>query len=92
MKKNIFFASALVVLGLTACENGFDEYEENLSPVQTEQVAKANSLLQLRTRAAGDEDATISYPVQVYVFKGNKCESVQTKSKCNKKRLSNKNR
>ena len=78
MKKNIFFASALVVLGLTACENGFDEYEENLSPVQTEQVAKANSLLQLRTRAAGDEDATISYPVQVYVFKGNKCESVQT--------------
>ncbi len=78
MKKNFFFASALVVLGLTACENGFDEYEENLSPVQTEQVAKANSLLQLRTRAAGDEDATISYPVQVYVFKGNKCESVQT--------------
>ena len=37
----------------------------------------ANSLLQVRTRAGGNE-ATISYPVQVYVFQGEDCKAVQT--------------
>lgn len=37
----------------------------------------ATSMLQVRTRAGGDE-ATISYPVQVYVFQGEECKAVQT--------------
>ena len=36
-----------------------------------------NAMLQVRTRAGGDE-ATISYPVQVYVFQGDECKAVQT--------------
>jgi len=58
MNKQILFASALAVLGLTACEKGLD-VGEDISP--TGQVK--NSVLQVRTRgsATGDE-ATVSYP------------------------------
>ena len=38
----------------------------------------ANSLLQVRTRAAGDDEATVAYPVQLYVFQGEECKAVQT--------------
>ena len=39
----------------------------------------ANSLLQVTTRSGGGgSDATISYPVQVYVFQGDECRAVQT--------------
>ena len=74
MNKQILFASALAVLGLTACEKGLDVREE-VSP--TGQVK--NSLLQVRTRgsATGDE-ATVSYPVTVYVFAGEECKAAQT--------------
>ena len=74
MNKQILFASALAVLGLTACEKGLD-VGEDISP--TGQVK--NSVLQVRTRgsAAGDE-ATVSYPVTVYVFTGEECQAVQT--------------
>ena len=38
----------------------------------------ANSLLQVTTRSGGANDATVSYPVQVYVFQGDECRAVQT--------------
>ena len=40
--------------------------------------ATANSLLQVMTRSGGANDATVSYPVQVYVFQGDECRAVQT--------------
>ena len=66
MNKQIMFASALAVLGLTACEKSLD-VGEDITP--TEQVK--NSVLQVKTRspATGDE-ATVAYPVTVYVFGG----------------------
>ena len=74
MNKQILFASVLAVLGLTACEKGLD-VGEDISP--TGQVK--NSVLQVRTRgsATGDE-ATVSYPVTVYVFAGEECKAAQT--------------
>ena len=74
MKTKTLFASALAVLGLTACEKSLN-VGEDISP--TEQVK--NSVLQVRTRgsAIGDE-ATVSYPVTVYVFSGDECKAAQT--------------
>ena len=41
--------------------------------------ATANSLLQVTTRSGGSTgEATVSYPVQVYVFQGEECRAVQT--------------
>ena len=41
--------------------------------------ATANSLLQVTTRSGGSTgEATVSYPVQVYVFQGEECKAVQT--------------
>ena len=37
-----------------------------------------NATLQVRTRAGGGDGATVSYPVQVYVFQGEECKAVQT--------------
>lgn len=37
--------------------------------------ATANSLLQVTTRSSGANDATVSYPVQVYVFQGDECRA-----------------
>ena len=74
MKTKTLFASVLAVLGLTACEKSLD-VGEDISP--TGQVK--NSVLQVRTRgsATGDE-ATVSYPVTVYVFAGEECKAAQT--------------
>ena len=55
---------------LVACEK--DVVDEATSNV----VREANALLQVTTRGTGD--ATISYPVQVYVFQGDDCKAVQT--------------
>ena len=55
---------------LVACEK--DVVDEATSNVARE----ANALLQVTTRGTGD--ATISYPVQVYVFQGDDCKAVQT--------------
>lgn len=70
---------ALAAAMLAACSD--DVLEERAS--ENANVA-ANSLLQVRTRGTGDE-ATISYPVQVYVFQGEgsggsgaECVAVQT--------------
>jgi len=55
---------------LVACEK--DVVDEATSNV----VREANALLQVTTRGTGD--ATISYPVQVYVFQGDDCKAVPT--------------
>ena len=73
MKKIVFFASVLAVLGLTACERTLDVGEENASTGQVK-----NSVLQVRTRGASGDGATVAYPVAVYVFQGDECKGVQT--------------
>ena len=73
MKKIVFFASALAVLGLTACERTLDVGEENASTGQVK-----NSVLQVRTSGASGDGATVAYPVAVYVFQGDECKGVQT--------------
>ena len=63
------------MLGLTACEKTFvDDIEDGANGQVT------NSLLQVRTRAggAGSDDATVAYPVTVYVFSGDECKAAQT--------------
>ena len=74
MKRLSLIASALAVLGLTACEKSL---VEDIEDVGNEQVK--NSLLQVRTRAGESADeATVAYPVTVYVFAGDECRATQT--------------
>ena len=73
MKKILLFASVLAVLGLTACEKTLDVGEDNTSMGQVK-----NSVLQVRTRGASGDGATVAYPVAVYVFEGDECKGVQT--------------
>ena len=73
MKKILLFASALAVLGLTACEKGLGD---DIGDVGNEQVK--NSVLQVRTRGASGDGATVAYPVAVYVFEGDECKTSQT--------------
>ena len=76
MNRNLFWGLLAAVL-LTACEKGPDDLGEGISPSPTGQVA--NSVLQVRTRGTSpSEEATVAYPVQVYVFQGSKCRAVQT--------------
>ena len=75
MKKLSLFASALAVLGLTACEKTL---VEDIADVGTGHVK--NSVLLVRTRSGGSlgDEATVAYPVTVYVFQGEECQAVQT--------------
>ena len=73
MKKILLFASALAVLGLTACEKGLGD---DIGEVGNGQVK--NSVLQVRTRGASGDGATVAYPVAVYVFEGDECKASQT--------------
>ena len=74
MNKQILFASALAVLGLTACEKALVDDIEDVGSGQVK-----NSVLQVRTRAGGSaNEATVAYPVIVYVFQGDECRAVQT--------------
>ena len=73
MKTKTLFASALAVLGLTACERTLDVGEDNASTGQVK-----NSVLQVRTRGASGDGATVAYPVAVYVFEGDECKASQT--------------
>ena len=76
MKHLSLIASALAVLGLTACEKGLDVEEGGMSS-GVGQVT--NSLLQVRTRGSSPgDDATVAYPVTVYVFQGEECKAAQT--------------
>ena len=69
MKKAMIFLS---LLAMVSCSK--DATEEILGGETNGKVA--NSTLQVTTRAGGD-DATINYPVQVYVFQGEECKAVQ---------------
>ena len=75
MKRLSLIASALAVLGLTACEKALVDDIEDVGNGQVK-----NSLLQVRTRAGGvaSDEATVSYPVAVYVFQDEECRAVQT--------------
>ena len=65
--------SVLAVLGLTACEKTLDVGEDNTSTGLVK-----NSVLQVRTRGATGDGATVAYPVAVYVFEGDECKASQT--------------
>ena len=74
-RKALFWPLAAVLL--TACEKGLDEGGEYMSPTAAGQVT--NSVLQVRTRSASPgEEATVAYPIAVYVFAGEECKAVQT--------------
>lgn len=77
MKRLSLIASALAVLGLTACEKTLDVMDDEMSS-GFGQVK--NSLLQVRTRAGGvaSDEAEVAYPVTVYVFQGEECKVAQT--------------
>ena len=69
MKRNIIVA--LVMLALCGCKKNV--------PDEAEYNEKANALLQVQTRAGETgEDATVSYPVNVYVFQEEQCKALQT--------------
>ena len=82
MKRLSLIASALAVLGLTACEKTVVSTDrplvDDIEDVGFGQVK--NSLLQVRTRAGGvaSDEATISYPVTVFVFQDEECKTAQT--------------
>ena len=59
----------LMLLGLSACDKQSEENEGG---------NKTTSMLQIYTRASDASDPTVSYPVNVYVFKGDQCEATQT--------------
>ena len=73
MKKDLVIVSVLAVLGLTACERTLDVGEDNTSTGLVK-----NSVLQVRTRGASGDGATVAYPVAVYVFEGDECKASQT--------------
>ncbi len=57
---------------LTSCGNAYVSEDET-------NEAKATGLLNIRTRANASEDATVSYPVQIYVFNSaGKCRALST--------------
>ena len=71
-RKLLFWPLAAVLL--TACEKGLDDIVESGGGGQV-----TNSLLQVRTRgAAAGGEATVAYPVTVYVFAGEECKAAQT--------------
>ena len=73
MNKTICFLSLAAML-LAACEKGLDDIVEGGGGGQV-----TNSLLQVRTRgAAAGSEATVAYPVAVYVFAGDECKAAQT--------------
>ena len=73
MNRKVLFWPLAAVL-LTACEKGLDEGVADVAPAG--QVS--NSLLQITTRSGGADEATVAYPVQVYVFAGEECRASQT--------------
>lgn len=66
--------SLVVAFSMLACE------KSDLEQEGTEFIPKeANSTLQVRTRATSiGGETTVSYPVNVYVFSGDKCVALQT--------------
>ena len=75
MNRKVLFWPLAAML-LTACEKGLDEGIADVALAG--QVM--NSVLQVRTRSGGSAggEATVAYPVTVYVFSGEECKAVQT--------------
>ena len=73
-RKALFWPLAAVLL--TACEKGLVDDVADVAPAGQ----AANSVLQVRTRSGGSAggEATVAYPVTVYVFSGEECRAVQT--------------
>ena len=67
---SVYSLLVLLTMGMVSCEK--DVIDEGTSNGARE----ANALLQVTTRGTGE--ATVSYPVQVYVFQGEECKAVQT--------------
>ena len=74
MNRKVLFWPLAAML-LTACEKGL---VDEAAVSTTGQVG--NSVLQVRTRSGGSagEEATVAYPVTVYVFSGEECRAMQT--------------
>lgn len=75
MNRKVLFWPLAAML-LTACEKGLVDGVADVAP--TGQAAK--SVLQVRTRSGGSAggEATVAYPIAVYVFAGEECKAVQT--------------
>jgi len=75
MNRKVLFWPLAAML-LTACEKGLVDGVADVAPAG--QAAKA--VLQVRTRSGGSAggEATVAYPVTVYVFSGEECRAVQT--------------
>ena len=75
MNRKVLFWPLAAVL-LTACEKGLVDGVADVAPAGQ----AANSVLQVRTRSGGSagEEATVAYPIAVYVFSGEECRAVQT--------------
>lgn len=75
MNRKVLFWPLAAMLPM-ACEKGLDEGIADAAPAG--QVKK--SVLQVRTRSGGSagEEATVTYPIAVYVFAGEECKAVQT--------------
>ena len=70
---SVYSLLVLLMMGMAGCEN------DVIDEVRGNGAREANALLQIRTRSgAGGEEATVSYPVQVYVFQGEECKAVQS--------------
>ena len=72
MKQQQIALALLVAVGAAGCSKEVTE----------EQAIEASATLQVRTRAL-DDDATVSYPVSVYVFQDEECKGMQTISAAN---------
>ena len=75
MNRKVLFWPLAAML-LTACEKGLVDGIADVAPAGQ----AANSVLQVRTRSGGSAggEATVAYPVTVYVFSGEECRAVQT--------------
>ena len=75
MNRKVLFWPLAAML-LTACEKGLVDGVADVAPAGQ----AANSVLQVRTRSGGSVggEATVAYPIAVYVFAGEECKAVQT--------------
>lgn len=75
MNRKVLFWPLAAML-LTACEKELVDGVADVAPAGQ----AANSVLQVRTRSGGSAggEATVAYPVTVYVFSGEECRAVQT--------------
>ena len=82
MKKTTMGMLALMLATMTACERVVLDMDEDMDKELSEESGsgqqEANSLLQVRTRGGSGGEATVSYPVHVYVFQNDECKAMQT--------------